>query len=85
MLNNIVDNIQQCGQQNIVQSCFHQPRTGCSCFAVYVINICIAAIAIRESHCKNHKYMYAIVILWRLKTTANAVASVLQLQAILET
>ncbi len=25
MLNNIADNIEQCGQQSIVQSCFHQP------------------------------------------------------------
>ena len=25
MLNNIVDNIEQCGQHNIVQSCFQQP------------------------------------------------------------
>ena len=30
MLNNIVDNLEQCGQQNIVQCCFHQARTGCS-------------------------------------------------------
>ena len=36
MLNNIVDNIEQCGQQNIVHSCFHQARTGCSFFAVYL-------------------------------------------------
>ena len=28
MLNNIVDNIEQCGQHNIVQGCFHQPWTG---------------------------------------------------------
>ena len=27
MLNNIVDNIEQCGQHNIVQSCFQQPVT----------------------------------------------------------
>ena len=26
MLNNIVDNLKQCGQQNIVQCCFHQAR-----------------------------------------------------------
>ena len=25
MLNNIVENIKQCGQHNIVQSCFQQP------------------------------------------------------------
>ena len=37
MLNNIVDNIEQCGQQNIVQCCFHQARTSCSFFAVYKI------------------------------------------------
>ena len=30
MLNNIVDNLEQCGHQNIVQCCFHQARTGCS-------------------------------------------------------
>ena len=35
MLNNIVDNLEQCGQQNIVQCCFHQARTGCAFFAVY--------------------------------------------------
>ena len=34
MLNNIVDNLEQCGQQNIVQCCFHQARTGCAFFAV---------------------------------------------------
>ena len=33
--NNIVDNLEQCGLQNIVQSCFHQARTGCAFFAVY--------------------------------------------------
>ena len=27
MLNNIVDNIEKCGQQNNDQSCFHQPET----------------------------------------------------------
>ena len=26
MLNNIVDNTEQCGQQNTVQSCFHHPE-----------------------------------------------------------
>ena len=36
MLNNIVDNIKQCGQQNIVQCCFHQPRTGRALLAVYL-------------------------------------------------
>ena len=35
MLNNIVDNLEQCEQQNIVQCCFHQARTGCAIFAVY--------------------------------------------------
>ena len=34
MLNNIVDNIEQCGQHNIVQGCFHQPWTSCVFFAV---------------------------------------------------
>ena len=34
MPNNIVDNLEQCGQQNIVQCCFHQARTGLF-FAVY--------------------------------------------------
>ena len=34
MLKNIVDNCEQCGQQNIVQSCSYQPSTGCSFFAV---------------------------------------------------
>ena len=37
MLSNIVDNIEQCGQQNIVQACFHQARTGCSFLAVYTV------------------------------------------------
>ena len=31
----IVDNLEQCGQHNIVQCCFHQARTGCAFFAVY--------------------------------------------------
>ena len=35
MLNNIADNIEQCGQHNIVQDCFHQltgsPISGCTC------------------------------------------------------
>ena len=35
MLNNIVDNLEQCGQHNIVQCCFHQARTDCAFFAVY--------------------------------------------------
>ena len=35
MLNNIVDNIEQCGQHNIVQGCFEQPWTGWAFFAVY--------------------------------------------------
>ena len=35
MLNNVVDNIEQCGQQNIVHCCFHQARTGCPFFAVH--------------------------------------------------
>ena len=35
MLNDIVDNLEQCGKQNIVQCCFHQARTGCLFFAVY--------------------------------------------------
>ena len=35
MLNNIVDNLEKCGQHNIVQCCFHQARTGCSFLAVY--------------------------------------------------
>ena len=35
MLNNIVDNLEQCGQHNIVQCCFHQGRTDCAFFAVY--------------------------------------------------
>ena len=38
MLNNTVDNLEQCEQQNIVQSCFHQARTGCSFFAVHADN-----------------------------------------------
>ena len=36
MLNNIVDKLEQCWQQNIVHGCFHQARTGCSIFAVYI-------------------------------------------------
>ena len=35
MLNNIVDNFEQCWQQNIVQACFHHARTVCSLLAVY--------------------------------------------------
>ena len=37
MLNNIVNNLEQCGQQTVVQGCFHQARTGCAFFAVYAI------------------------------------------------
>ena len=36
MLNNTVHNLEQCGQHNIVQYCFHQARTGCAFFAVYI-------------------------------------------------
>ena len=36
MLKSIVDNLEQCGQQNIVHCCFRQARTGCSFLAVYV-------------------------------------------------
>ena len=43
MLNNIVDNIEQCGQHNIVQGCFHQPWTGCAFLRVYL----------RPTHCIN--------------------------------
>ena len=35
MLFNVVNSLEQCGQQNIVQYCFHQLRTSCSFFAVY--------------------------------------------------
>ena len=34
-IDRIVDNIEQCWQQNIVLACFHQARTGCSFLAVY--------------------------------------------------
>ena len=37
MPNDIVDNIEPCVQQNIVQCCFHQPQTGCSFLAVYTV------------------------------------------------
>ena len=36
MLNNIVDNIEQCGQHSIVQGCFYQPWTGCAFLRVYI-------------------------------------------------
>ena len=35
MLNNIVDKIEQCGKNNIVQSCFQEPSTTGDFFAVY--------------------------------------------------
>ena len=35
MLFNVVNRLEQCGQQNIVQYCFHQLGTSCSFFAVY--------------------------------------------------
>ena len=35
MSNNVDDNLEQCGQQNIVHCCFHQARTGCAFLAVY--------------------------------------------------
>ena len=37
MLNNIVDNIEQCCRQNIVLVCYHQARTGCSFLAVCLL------------------------------------------------
>ena len=43
MLNNIVDNLEQCGQQNIVQCCFHQARTGCAFFAVYTDRVFVVS------------------------------------------
>ena len=51
MLNNIVDNLEQCGQQNIVQCCFHQARTGCAFFAVCVcvclrVRACVRALVV---------------------------------------
>ena len=36
MSNNIVDHLEKCGRQNIVQCCFHHDRTGCSFFAVCI-------------------------------------------------
>ena len=47
MLNNIVDNIEQCRQHNIVQGCFHQAWTGCAFLRVYY-TIC-KEICLRES------------------------------------
>ena len=38
MLNNIVDNIEQCGQHNIFQGCFHHPEKVVRFFAVYMVN-----------------------------------------------
>ena len=49
MLNNIVDNLEQCGQQNIVHGCFHQARTGCSFFAVY-LNILYKCVEKKENY-----------------------------------
>ena len=43
MLNNIVDNLEQFGQQNIVQCCFHQARTGCAFFAVYTDRVFVVS------------------------------------------
>ena len=39
MLNNIVDNIEQCWQQNIFQCCFQQTWTGCAILAVYTVSL----------------------------------------------
>ena len=47
MLNN-VDNLEQCWQQNIVQCCFHQARTGCSFFAVYCRSLCALCSKIKD-------------------------------------
>ena len=35
ILFNTVNSLEQCGQQNVVQYCFHQLGTSCSFFAVY--------------------------------------------------
>ena len=44
-LSTIVNNLEQCGQQNIVQSCSHQPSTCCSFL------LCIS-VAQWSQHCK---------------------------------
>ena len=45
MLNNIFDNIKQCGQHNIVQSCFQQP-VATQFLAVYgMIEMCLRNFA----------------------------------------
>ena len=70
MLNNIVDNIEQCGQHNIVQGCFHQPRTGCAFFAVYdrkntlLSLICChsCAFAFTEQNIKARLNRYIIIL-----------------------
>ena len=43
---NIANSIEQSGQQNIVQACFHQLRTGCSFFAVYAKLTCPCSMTI---------------------------------------
>ena len=48
MSNNIADNLEQCGQQNIVQCCFHQARTGFAFLAVY---FCVLSFISPGSKC----------------------------------
>ena len=50
MLNNIVDIVEQCGQQNIVPCCFHQARTGCS-FLLCIQNIFTVSGFENVDHC----------------------------------
>ena len=53
MLNNIVDNLEQCGQHNIVQCCFHQARTGCAFFAVYCVMVFYQVIMLNNQYIKS--------------------------------
>ena len=35
MLFNVVNSLEQCGQQNVVQYCFHQLRASCSFWLIF--------------------------------------------------
>ena len=54
MLDIIVDNPEQCGQQGIVQCCFHQARAAIA-LAVNVYALDKATIAVQQLKSNNYK------------------------------
>ena len=67
MFTNIVDNLEQCGQQNIVQCCFHQVRTGSSFFFCCTVDICTffavqqASYTLSRMNSRLRMYIYSVM------------------------